>query len=83
MVMIETIARLLPGVIKEETSRQDESYAVAKHMSNIEYPQYTRPEEVRGMKVPEILINGHHAKIEERKKENETSLSHSNKNTRI
>lgn len=46
MVVIEAIARLIPGVIKEEASHLLESYDPAQAMSNIEYPQYTRPEEV-------------------------------------
>jgi tRNA (guanine37-N1)-methyltransferase len=37
-------------------------------MNNLEYPQYTKPEEVLGMKVPEILLSGHHSKIQERRK---------------
>ena len=65
MLMTEAIVRLIPGVIKEELSWQDESYAVEKGMKNIEYPQYTRPENVRWMKVPEVLLSGHHKKIEE------------------
>lgn len=67
MVMIEAITRLIPWVIKEEASRQDESYAVAQNMNNLEYPQYTKPEEVLGMKVPKILISGHHKNINERR----------------
>lgn len=64
MVMIEATARLLPGVIKEELSRQDESYRPEEWWKNLEYPQYTRPEEVMWMGVPEILFSGHHAKID-------------------
>lgn len=46
MVMIEAISRLIPGVIKEEASRQEESYSVKQEMNNLEYPQYTKPENV-------------------------------------
>lgn len=67
MVMIEAISRLIPWVIKEEISRQDESYSVKHNMNNLEYPQYTKPEEVYGMKVPKILLSGHHGKIQERR----------------
>jgi tRNA (guanine37-N1)-methyltransferase len=56
-------------VIKEEQSRQDESYRPEHAMNNIEYPQYTRPEIVEGMIVPEVLLSGHHKKIEAWKKE--------------
>jgi tRNA (guanine-N1)-methyltransferase len=46
MLMIEAITRVIPGVIKEESSRQDESYNIKQNMNNLEYPQYTKPEEV-------------------------------------
>ena len=65
MMMIEAITRLIPGVIKEEASRQDESYSLTHDMQNLEYPQYTHPEEVMGMKVPKILLSGHHKNIQE------------------
>ena len=68
MTVIESIVRLVPGVIKDAKSRQDESYSLQYDMKNIEYPQYTRPEEVFGYKVPEILLGGHHKNIEERRK---------------
>ncbi|MFA6256329.1 MAG: hypothetical protein WC606_04030, partial [Candidatus Absconditabacterales bacterium] len=67
MIMIEAITRLIPGVIKEEASRQDESYNITKNMNNLEYPQYTKPEEILGMKVPKILLSGHHKNIDERR----------------
>lgn len=57
MVMIEAITRLIPGVIKEEASRQEESYSVKDDMKNLEYPQYTHPDEVMGMKVPKVLLS--------------------------
>lgn len=71
MLMTEAVVRLIPWVIKEEISWQDESYALEKNMQNIEYPQYTRPEEVRGMSVPAVLLSGHHKNIEKWKAENE------------
>ena len=60
MVMIDCIARLIPGVLNNEESAQDESF------SNflLEYPQYTRPEEWMGERVPNVLLTGHHANIE-------------------
>ena len=67
MVMIEAISRLIPGVIKEEASRQEESYSVKQEMNNLEYPQYTKPENVLWMKIPKILISGHHANIKTRR----------------
>ncbi len=59
-VVIDSVARLVPGVIDEE-SLEHETF----HNGLLEYPQYTRPEVFRGWTVPEILLSGHHAKIEE------------------
>jgi tRNA (guanine37-N1)-methyltransferase len=75
MVMIEAISRLIPWVIKEESSRQDESYSVKQNMNNLEYPQYTKPEEVYGMKVPKILLSGHHGEIKKRRETKTKFLS--------
>ncbi len=75
MVMIEAISRLIPWVIKEESSRQDESYNIDKNMDNLEYPHYTKPEEVLGMKVPQILLSGHHGKIDERRTKKTKNLA--------
>lgn len=60
MVVIDAVTRLLPGVLGDDESAQDESFSHGL----LEYPQYTRPAEFRGMKVPEILLSGHHAEIE-------------------
>ena len=60
MVMIDVIIRLLPGALGDEQSVRDESFS----RGLLEYPQYTRPAEYRGMKVPEVLLSGHHAEIE-------------------
>ena len=67
MVLIDTIVRLLPGVLGGESSAEVESYSNGE---NLEFPQYTRPEEFDGMKVPEVLLSGNHGKIEEWRKEN-------------
>lgn len=56
MVMTEAVIRLIPGVIKESASRQEESYSPLQGMANIEDPHYTRPVEVRGMSVPEKFL---------------------------
>lgn len=61
MVMIDAITRLLPGVLGDEQSAQDESFGAA---AELEYPHYTRPAEFRGMKVPDVLLSGNHAEIE-------------------
>lgn len=59
MVMIDVVTRLLPGVLGDEESAKEESFSHGL----LEYPHYTRPAEFRGMKVPEILLSGHHAEI--------------------
>ena len=59
MVVIDAVARLLPGVLGDEQSAQDESFSHGL----LEYPQYTRPAEFRGLKVPEVLLSGNHAEI--------------------
>ena len=59
LVTVDAVARLIPGVLGCEESSQDESFS----MGLLEYPQYTRPAEFRGMKVPEVLLNGVHADI--------------------
>ncbi|HXG48567.1 MAG TPA: tRNA (guanosine(37)-N1)-methyltransferase TrmD [Methylomirabilota bacterium] len=59
MVIIDAVTRLLPGALGDETSAADESFS----QGLLEYPQYTRPAEYRGLKVPEVLLSGHHAEI--------------------
>ena len=66
MTIIDAVVRLLPGVLGNEESSKDESFS--KNL--LEYPQYTRPADYRGLKVPEVLLSGDHKKIKEwRKKE--------------
>jgi tRNA (guanine37-N1)-methyltransferase len=57
--VIDAIARLVPGVLGSEASPRDESFSG----SLLEYPQYTRPEVFRGMRVPPVLLSGNHAEI--------------------
>jgi tRNA (guanine37-N1)-methyltransferase len=61
MILIDSVVRLLPGVLGGETSADVESFQ--QDDKNIEFPQYTRPEEFRGAKVPDVLLSGHHAEI--------------------
>jgi tRNA (guanine37-N1)-methyltransferase len=61
MVVIDAVSRLVPGVLGGETSALNESFSEGDEM---EYPQYTRPEEFRGLKVPDVLLSGNHAQIE-------------------
>ena len=62
MTMVDSIVRLLPGVLGGETSAEVESFSDGK---TLEYPQYTRPEEFQGLRVPDVLLSGHHGKIAE------------------
>src|SRR5512145_3205430 len=62
MVLIDAMARLLPGAIHEESARA-ETFSEALD-GGLEYPHYTRPAEFRGWKVPEVLLSGDHARIE-------------------
>jgi len=60
MVVIDTVIRLIPGVLGDGESATDESHSTP---GRLEYPQYTRPREFRGLEVPEVLLNGDHAKV--------------------
>jgi tRNA (guanine37-N1)-methyltransferase len=59
MVLLDCVARLIPGVLGSEDSAADESFTSGL----LEYPQYTRPRVFRGLEVPQVLLEGHHAKI--------------------
>ncbi len=65
MVLVDAIVRLLPGALGDEESCADESFSHGL----LEYPQYTRPREFRGEKVPDVLLSGDHARIEEYRRE--------------
>lgn len=65
MVVIDAVSRLVPGVLNNNTSAEFESF----HDNLLEYPQYTRPAEYMGRRVPDILLSGNHAKIEEWRRE--------------
>ena len=65
MVVIDAVTRLLPGVLGDDASSTDESFSAGL----LEYPQYTRPAEFRGEKVPEVLLSGNHAEIEKWRRE--------------
>lgn len=62
MAIIEAVVRLIPGVLGNEESATEESHSPASG-GVLEYPQYTRPVEFRGMRVPDVLVSGHHAEI--------------------
>lgn len=65
MVMVDAISRLVPGVLHNDVSAEFESF----QDNLLEYPQYSRPEEWHGRKVPEVLLSGHHANIEKWRRE--------------
>ena len=65
MVVIDAVTRLLPGVLGDDASSAEESFSEGM----LEYPQYTRPADFRGMKVPEVLLSGNHAEIEKWRRE--------------
>ncbi len=60
MTIIDSVVRLIPGVLGGETSAEIESFSDGE---TLEFPQYTRPAEFRGMKVPDVLLSGHHGEI--------------------
>ncbi len=74
MVVSDSIIRLIPGVIREE-STQEESFSA----DLLEYNQYTRPAEFRGMAVPEVLLSGHHKNIEEWRKQQSIEITKRNR----
>jgi tRNA (guanine37-N1)-methyltransferase len=63
MILIDSMSRLIPGVLGNEDSLKEESHNPVQN-SMLEYPQYTRPEDFQGWKVPEILLSGNHKEIE-------------------
>ncbi|HXF84930.1 MAG TPA: tRNA (guanosine(37)-N1)-methyltransferase TrmD [Anaerolineales bacterium] len=65
LILIDAVARLIPGVLGDPTGAMDDSHA----MGLLEYPHYTRPAEFRGWKVPEVLLSGDHGKIEKWRRE--------------
>lgn len=71
MTIIDSIVRLIPGVLGGESSAEIESFSDGE---TLEFPQYTRPAEFRGMKVPDVLLNGHHGEIAKWRAENSRKL---------
>jgi len=65
IVLTDAIVRLLPGALGSETSAENDSFSNGL----LDYPHYTRPADFRGMKVPEVLMNGNHAEIEKWRRE--------------
>jgi len=67
MVIVDSVVRLIPGVLSKDQSPKDESYT--KNPKYLEYPQYTKPQSYKGMDVPPVLLSGDHKKIDEWRKE--------------
>lgn len=66
--VVDSVSRLVSGVVGKEESVQDESFSIYDKKTkefNVEFPQYTRPEEFKGLKVPSVLLSGNHQKIKE------------------
>ena len=78
LAIIDSIVRLIPGVLGGETSAEIESFS---HGDNLEYPQYTKPADFRGMKVPEILLSGNHGAIAKWREEQSKQIKHSAQNS--
>ncbi len=72
LIMIDSIVRLIPGVLGGETSAEIESFSDG---DNLEYPQYTKPFDFRGMKVPEILLSGNHGEVDKWRAANAPKIS--------
>ncbi|MEF9953075.1 MAG: tRNA (guanosine(37)-N1)-methyltransferase TrmD [Clostridium sp.] len=75
MVIIDAVSRLIDGVLSKTESYEDESFS----NSLLEYPQYTRPEDFRGKKVPEVLLSGHHSNIDKWRQEMSLKITHENR----
>ena len=69
LIIIDSITRLLPGVLGGETSAAIESFSDG---DNLEYPQYTKPADFRGLKVPDVLLSGNHGEIAKWRKAHES-----------
>ena len=68
MVLIDAVARHIPGVLGKDESAHDESFSKSLNRKK-EYPHYTRPEEFRGLRVPDVLLGGNHGEIEKWRRE--------------
>lgn len=76
MIVVDAVARLIPGVLGNAESAETESHSVE---GEVEYPQYTKPEEFRGYKVPEVLLSGNHGEIAKWRKSQSEKMSEKRK----
>jgi tRNA (guanine37-N1)-methyltransferase len=80
MVLVDSVVRLIPGVLEKSEATEFESFSLLHNgQTVVEYPQYTHPEEFRGLKVPEILRSGNHAEIEKWRKEQALEITKKNR----
>src|SRR5258707_1694138 len=79
MVVIDTVIRLIPGVLGDQASAEDESHS---EDGRLEYPQYTRPRVFQGLEVPEILLSGNHQAVAKWRREQSDLRSRDKKSTR-
>lgn len=83
MVLVDSIVRLIPGVLEKPEATQNESFSDNLKLKNkklvLEYPQYTHPEDFRGLKVPKVLLSGNHAKIEKWRREKALEITKQNR----
>ena len=75
MVLVDSVVRLIPGVLGDDESNKDESFSHGL----LEYPQYTRPEDFNGQKVPDVLLSGHHGEIAKWRKEQAEAKTRQNR----
>lgn len=77
MVLIDTVVRLIPGVLGDSLSHHGESFSTQDSVieGGLEYPQYTRPRDYQGLKVPDVLLSGNHALIEAWRKEESQKIT--------
>ena len=61
MIVVDAVVRLIPGVLGHEDSNRDDSFSTGNRL--LEFPQYTRPREYRGLEVPEVLTSGDHERV--------------------
>jgi tRNA (guanine37-N1)-methyltransferase len=74
-ILVDCVARLVPGVLSDAACYENESFSDGL----LEYPQYTRPYEFHGMKVPDVLLSGHHANIEAWRRERAEEITQKNR----
>ena len=78
LILIDSVVRLIPGVLGGERSAEIESFSDG---DNIEFPQYTKPYDFRGMKVPDILLSGNHGAVDKWREEHEKTVKNLHKNS--